>query len=127
MKRLKNAINWFDIPVNDIQRAKTFYEKLLDVELQLLSFGNGLQMAVFPVEEGCVSGALTQHPDHYVPSKTGSLVYLNGNPDLGIMLEKVEPQGGKILMPKSLISEHWGHMALFEDTEGNRIALHSIN
>ena len=125
MNKLKNAITWFDIPVTDIERATKFYESLFDIELQQLSFGNGLKLAIFPVEEGTVSGALSLHPDHYTPSKTGSLVYLNGNPDLQIILDKVEPNGGKILLPKSMISDHWGYMALFEDTEGNRIALHS--
>lgn len=125
MTKLKNAIVWFDIPVTDMERAVKFYSNLFDIEFQQLSFSNGLKMAIFPVEEGTVSGALTFHSDHYNPSKTGSLVYLNGNPDLQIMLDKVKSNGGNILLPKSLISEHWGYMALFEDTEGNRIALHS--
>ena len=125
MTKLRNAITWFDIPVTNMERAVTFYQHLFNIELHQLSFGNGLKMAIFPVEEGTVSGALTLHQDHYIPSKTGCLVYLNGNPDLQILLDKVEPNGGKILLSKSLISEHWGFMCLFEDTEGNRIAIHS--
>jgi uncharacterized protein len=125
MKKLSNAIGWFDIPVLDMQRAIAFYSTILEVELQRLTFPNGLQISVFPVEEGTVSGALSFYPGQYKPSKEGSLVYLNGNPDLQAILDKVENSGGKILMPKSLISEHWGHMALLEDTEGNRVALHS--
>ena len=125
MKKLKNAITWFDIPVIDIQRASKFYESIFDIKLQQLSFGNGLKMAVFPAEDNTVTGSLTQHPEHYIPSKIGSIIYLNGNPDLNVVLKKVIPNGGKILLPKSPISEHWGYMALFEDTEGNRVALRS--
>lgn len=125
MKKLSNAIGWFDIPVLDMQRAIAFYSTILEVELQRLTFPNGLEISVFPVEEGNVTGALSFYPGQYKPSKEGSLVYLNGNPDLQAILDKVESSGGKILMPKSLISEHWGYMALLEDTEGNRVALHS--
>lgn len=125
MKTFKNAFTWFDIPVTNIERAMKFFMSLFSIEFQLLKFDNGLQMAIFPVEENTVSGALTLHPDYYVPSKDGPLIYLNGNPDLSLILDKVENNGGKILIPKSLISEHWGFMALFEDTEGNRIALRS--
>jgi hypothetical protein len=125
MKKLNNAINWFDIPVTDMDRAVKFYSAILEVELQQLTFPNGLKISVFLAEEGTVTGALSCFPGQYIPTKEGSLVYLNGNPDLQAMLDKVEPAGGKILMPKSLISEHWGYMALFEDTEGNRVALHS--
>lgn len=126
MKKLENAINWFDIPVKDMDRATAFYSLILEVELLPLSFENGLKISVFPVKEGTVAGALSFYPDQYIPSKQGSLVYLNGNPDLQLILDKVEGAGGKLLMPKSLITEHWGYMALFEDTEGNRVALHSV-
>lgn len=125
MKKLNNAITWFDIPVTDMQRAVKFYESLFDIELQQLRFENGLLLSVFPVEEGTVTGALSFHPANYIPSKTGSIVYLNGNPDLQVILNKVETNNGKILLAKSHISNHWGFMALFEDTEGNKLALHS--
>jgi uncharacterized protein len=55
----------------------------------------------------------------------GTTVYLNANPDMGSVLEKVEMEGGKILMPKTSISPEIGFMAFFADTEGNRVALHS--
>lgn len=125
MAKFKNAITWFDIPVVNMDRAVKFYETVFDIEFNQLSFNNGLKMAIFPVEEGTISGALSFHPDQYTPSKTGALIYLNGNPDLQIILDKVESNAGKILLPKSLITEHWGFMGLFEDTEGNRIALRS--
>jgi hypothetical protein len=127
MKKMNNAINWFDIPVLDMNRAMNFYGAILEIELHLMEFPNGLKIASFPVEDGTIGGALSYHPEHYIPAKTGSLVYLNANPDLQTVLNKVEPNGGKVLMPKSLISEHWGNMSLIEDTEGNRVALHSNN
>jgi predicted enzyme related to lactoylglutathione lyase len=54
------------------------------------------------------------------------LIYLNGNPDVQNILDKVEAAGGKISMPKTEISPEYGHMALFIDTEGNRIGIHSV-
>jgi hypothetical protein len=56
----------------------------------------------------------------------GPLLYLNANPDVQIILDKVEAAGGKILVPKTEISPEYGTMAVFFDTEGNRIALHSV-
>jgi predicted enzyme related to lactoylglutathione lyase len=61
------------------------------------------------------------------PSTTdGPLIYLNGNPDLQNILDKVEKAGGKIMVPKTEISPEYGFMAVFIDTEGNRIGLHSV-
>lgn len=124
-KQFENTITWFDIPVTDIQRARIFYETILDTELQMITFPNGLKIAIFPSAENSVTGALAEHKDHYFPSVSGSLVYLNGDPDLQVILDRVKKAGGEILLPKSLISEHWGFMALLLDSEGNRVALHS--
>ena len=63
--------------------------------------------------------------DYHKPSMDGTIVYLNANPDMTSVLEKVELEGGKILMPKTHISPEIGYMAFFADTEGNRVALHS--
>ena len=61
------------------------------------------------------------------PSATdGPLIYLNGNPDVQKVLDKVEHAGGKIMVPKTMISPEFGFMAVILDTEGNRIALHSV-
>jgi predicted enzyme related to lactoylglutathione lyase len=86
---------------------------------------NNLKMALFPTETGTVGGALCEHPDFYHPGYQGPLVYLNGNPDLQIVLDRIPRFGGKVLVPKTQISEQYGYMAVFEDTEGNRLALHS--
>jgi uncharacterized protein len=126
MKTSENALNWFEIPVLDIKRAMKFYETIFDIKMNYLEM-EGLKMASFIADDmtGKVSGALSQSELH-VPSKDGVIVYLNGNPDLEIPLCKVDGAGGKIVMPKTFVSENVGYMALFMDTEGNRVALHSF-
>ncbi len=123
----KNAISWFEIPTIDLDRAAAFYESVFDIKLNPFDTPN-LKMRMFPLEDWTgVGGALNFAEGFYKPSATdGPLIYLNGNPDVQIFLDRIEAAGGKILMPKTLISPEYGHMAVFLDTEGNRIALHSI-
>lgn len=122
-----NILNWFEISVSDIARAKTFYESVFGIQMHAEEM-MGMQMAFFPAEDmnGKVSGALVQG-DMHKPSADGAVIYLNGNPDLANALGKIEAAGGKVLMPKTHISETVGYMAFFLDTEGNRVALHSNN
>lgn len=121
----KNIFGWVEIPANDLKRAKKFYEAIFEVTLQDMELANGLKMALFPVQEGGVGGALCEHKDFYKPGHEGPLVYLSANPDLQHVLNRIKEQGGKELVPKTQISEEYGYMAVFEDCEGNRIALHS--
>jgi uncharacterized protein len=120
-----NALNWFEISVSDIKRAKKFYETVFEIEMPVQEM-MGMQMAFFPAEEmnGKVSGGLVQGPMHK-PSADGAKIYLNGNPDLSKALGKIEAAGGKVTMPKTKISDDIGFMAFFTDTEGNTLALHS--
>ncbi len=127
MKKLNHAISWFEIPVTDMARAKKFYETIFGFNLIDLEIGDGLKMAMFPTEEGTIGGALNKHPDFYKPSQEGALVYLNASPDLQDVLSKVEGAGGKIIVHKTQISPEYGYMAVFNDCEGNRVALHSIS
>lgn len=122
-----NSLNWFEISVSDIARAKQFYETVFSIQMDLQEM-MGMHMAFFPSENmnGKVSGALVQGPMHK-PSAEGAVIYLNGNPDLALALSKIEAAGGQVLMPKTHISEDVGYMAFFMDTEGNRVALHSGN
>lgn len=125
---MKNAINWFEIPASDIDRARKFYEGIFDFEMFDLNIGDGLSMVLFPAVSGTVNGALIQYEDMYKPSDSmGPLLYLNANPDVQPVLDRVEEAGGKILIPKRLITEDNGYMAVITDSEGNRIALHSNN
>ncbi len=120
-----NALNWFEIAVKDIARATKFYENILDIKTTPMEM-MGMKMAMFPYEgaNGKVGGALVQSQMH-TPSATGSVIYLNANPDLGLVAKRIEKAGGKLSMPKTLIDENTGYMALFIDTEGNTIGLHS--
>lgn len=123
---MNNAINWFEIPATDIQRAKKFYETIFQFEMPMLDIGDGLKMALFPAESGSVGGTIIQNDDWYVPSdKKGPLLYLNANPDLIHVLDRVEKGGGKVAIQKRQITEENGYMAVIIDSEGNRIALHS--
>ncbi len=120
---MKNALNWFEIPATDFVRAQKFYETILGIKMQVMEFGN-TRLGFLPSDEGKVGGAIvTGH--EYRPSMNGSLIYLNANPDLSEALGKVEAAGGKILQAKKQISPEYGYMALFADSEGNRMALHS--
>ena len=123
-----NAISWFEIPTQDIDRAANFYEAIFNVSMIPLDLQQ-LKMRMFPVQDPGkgVGGALCYNKEFYKPSATdGPLIYLNGNPDVQNILDKVEPAGGKIVVPKTQISPEYGYMAVFIDTEGNRVALHSI-
>ena len=124
----KHAISWFEIPATDINRAQKFYEAVLGVSMIPMEMP-GLNMRMFPVENMTdgIGGALVNSADFYKPSSTdGSLVYLNGNPDVQNVLDKVEAAGGKIVVPKTEISPEYGFMAVIIDTEGNRVAFHSV-
>jgi len=124
---MKNAISWFEIPASDLNRAVKFYETIFDVKLNPLDLPN-IKMRMFPLEDMMgVGGAVVDSGGFHKPSATdGPLIYLNGNPDVQKVLEKVEGAGGKIMVPKTEISPEYGYMAVFIDTEGNRIGLHSI-
>ncbi len=119
-----NAINWFEISVTDINRASKFYETIFEVKLEHVDM-MGMLMAMFPNQDGNgkVSGALVKSDDHK-PSTEGAVLYLNGDPDLDIVLAKVEAAGGKVVLPKTSIGPN-GFMAFFIDTEGNKVGLHS--
>jgi predicted enzyme related to lactoylglutathione lyase len=125
---MKDAISWFEIPASDIDRATKFYEAIFNIKLDPLDLPN-IKMRMFPLEDPMngVGGAVVDSGGFHKPSATdGPLLYLNGNPDVQNVLSKVEAAGGKIMVPKTQISEQYGYMAVFLDTEGNRIALHSV-
>ena len=119
-----SMVVWFEIPVNDMDRAKAFYESVFKIKIGVQDFG-GLLMGWFPFTEGGsgASGTLIKQ-DSYIPSKEGTLVYFNCE-DVANELGRVEDAGGQIYQPKTQISPEHGYMAVFIDTEGNRIALHS--
>lgn len=123
------AINWFEIPSIDFERAVSFYETIFGITLQRMTFSAGTvtptPMAVFPSSGEGTSGAVIYMPDHR-PGTTGPLIYLNANPDLSLVLNRVEAAGGTLLVPKTEIPNNFGYMAIFLDSEGNHMALHSM-
>lgn len=119
-----NPINWFEIPANDLDRAKSFYESVLDVELTELGMDHW-KMYQFPMlgDSYGASGTLVK-AEGYKPSHEGALIYFSVG-DIEATLQKVIANGGKILLPKMSINEY-GFIAHFEDSEGNRVALHTM-
>lgn len=118
-------VGWFEIPVTDMNRAKKFYEYVLDISISVHEFG-GFLMGWFPIdpEKSGATGSLVQH-ESYIPSATdGSVLYFSCK-DVANELSRVEAANGEILKTKTQIAEGHGFMALIKDTEGNRIALHS--
>jgi predicted enzyme related to lactoylglutathione lyase len=88
-----------------------------------------IKMRMFPVEDPQtgIGGAVVDSGGFHKPSSSeGVLVYLNANPDVQLVLDKVEAVGGKLVVPKTQISPEYGHMGVFIDSEGNRIAVHSV-
>ena len=127
MTELKHSpVNWFEIPVTDMDRAMQFYKAVLGYSLEAKKM-DGMEIAFFPSKMeawGC-SGMLVQH-EKAVPSSTGTLIYfVSPSGDLANELKKVEKAGGKVCQPKTSIKEY-GFMGVFLDTEGNSVALHSM-
>lgn len=120
---MANAINWFEIPVVDFGRAKKFYNTIFGFEMEEQKMGDYL-MGFFPSDQSGVSGAIC-HGEGYKPSAEGTLIYLNADGRIDEVIDRIEKAGGKIVMPKSLVTDDIGYIAYFTDTEGNKVALHS--
>jgi predicted enzyme related to lactoylglutathione lyase len=127
MALVNNVVGWFEIPVSDMERAIKFYEAVFGYKLKRNQMGP-LDMALFPWTDDRPgsAGSLVYDEEFYKPSQDGTLVYFTAHSgDLKDELSRVEAAGGKVIQPKTLITEDAGYMALFVDTEGNRVALHS--
>ncbi len=121
-----NTFAWIEIPVSNMDRAITFYETVFAITITPVTFG-GFKMGWFPaagMEAPGATGTLVEQ-ESYIPSKEGALVYFYSE-DVQNELDRVEEAGGKIYQPKTQISEEHGYMAVFIDSEGNRVALHSV-
>jgi predicted enzyme related to lactoylglutathione lyase len=126
MDKLTNSLNWFEIPVTDVNRASKFYSAVFGVTMDAPMDMMGMTMVNFPNEmgNGKVYGALVKSQYHK-PSQEGCTLYLNANPKIQTVIDQIEKAGGKVVMPKTDISPEIGVMAFFIDTEGNRIGLHA--
>ena len=129
---MANVITWFEIPVKNFQRASDFYGKVLDGPIQPIDNAGAMMPTIKNYgflpgssDQTEVGGAIVEG-EGYEPSQAGSTVYLNGGDDLSTPLSRVEEAGGKVIVPKTAIGEN-GFMAQFIDTEGSRVALHSMS
>ena len=122
---MENLINWFEIPATDFSRAVSFYKTILGLEIKETEMF-GTKMGLFPADGTNVSGAIV-HGEDYQPSTDGVVAYLNGGKDLQTILDKVENNNGKVIVPKTKISPEMGYFGMFIDTEGNKMAVHSIS
>ncbi len=120
--KLKNFVSWFEIPAINFKQAVNFYNEIYDIDMET-NFDDNYAMAFFPTEKG-VGGAIVAGPGS-TPGIIGPLIYLNAGKDLNNILKKIEPAGGRIVMPKTMINEESGYFAIFIDSEGNKLALHS--
>jgi predicted enzyme related to lactoylglutathione lyase len=125
MEMVSNAINWFEIPVSDFARAKAFYSHIFDYEMPSNPMGPN-KMGFLPHEQGKGTGGAIVEGPGYIPSQSGTLVYLNAGKDLAVVLGRVESAGGKVLLAKTEVAPGLGYFAILLDCEGNRIALHSM-
>ena len=121
--RMENLISIVEIPVTDFSRAVTFYQSVLGVKIEEMEMDD-VKMGVFPSNGETVNVVLAKGKD-YQPANGGALVYLNAGKDLKLVLDKISKNGGKVIIPKTVISPEMGFFALFIDTEGNKLGLHS--
>lgn len=120
---MNNYVSIFEIPVTDFERALKFYQSILSIEIESMEF-EGMQMGLFPFENQAVIGSIMKG-EGYKPTSDGVTIYLNGGENLQIILDKVEPNKGKIIVPKSPHADESGFFAIFLDSEGNKMGLHS--
>ena len=128
MDKTRNSLNWLEIPATDISMAKKFYETVFSIKMEPVQEMMGIKMTFFPNDpgNGKASGGLVQS-DMHKPSVDGSVIYLNANPGIQPVIDRIAAAGGKELMPKTEISPEIGYMAFFIDSEGNKVGLHSEN
>ncbi len=119
---LKDYVSWFEIPAINFQQAVDFYNQIYGIDMEK-NFDGNYAMAFFPTEKG-IGGAIVAGPGS-TPSDSGPLIYLNAGKDLNQILNRIESAGGRIIMPKTMINEESGYFAIFIDSEGNKLALHS--
>jgi uncharacterized protein len=125
-KTATNTVVWFDMPVVDLDRSIRFYSAVLGSPVHKEEHG-GMAFAVLHHEEGGVSGCLVPRSEHndIKPSDHGVLIYVNCQGRLDEAIAAVVPNGGKVLQPRHPIGPY-GFRAVILDSEGNRVALHSM-
>jgi predicted enzyme related to lactoylglutathione lyase len=127
MEMYLHGLNWFEIPVQDFERARKFYSEIFDYEMPEMMMGpNRMGFFLYDLKSGGVGGAII-HGEGFVPHQHGTLVYLNAGNDLNEIISKIDKAGGKIVLPKTAIPPNLGYYILIIDPEGNRVGIHSKN
>jgi len=127
MELVKDAISWFEIPVSDFNRAKTFYQAIFDFEMPEMDMGP-IKMGIFISDRDQGVGGAICYGEGYIPAGThGPKAYLNAGQDLNTVLNRVPGAGGSIVLPKTEIAPEMGNMSFFSDTEGNVLGLYSMH
>ncbi len=124
-EHMNNYVSIFEIPATDFERAIRFYQAILSIQIESMEF-EGMQMGLFPYENQVVIGSIMKG-EGYKPTSEGVTIYLNGGENLQTILDKVEPNEGRILVPKTPHADESGFFAIFLDSEGNKMGLHSLN
>jgi uncharacterized protein len=121
---MANPVVWFEIAATDLERAKAFYATVFGGDFQYVEVGP-TKMYMFQGDSSLpgASGALVQSPDNTV-STDGVTIYFSSS-DITTELDRVGGAGGQVIVPKTSIGE-FGFIAMFIDTEGNRIGIHSM-
>lgn len=120
---MKQVINWFEIPAADFDRAVTFYENVFATKLRREKM-NGCLEGVFSHEPNSPSGSVCKGP-HTEPGAGGTIVYLDASPDVAAVLARVNSNGGKVVLDKTLVTDDIGYIGIFIDSEGNRVGVHA--
>jgi uncharacterized protein len=121
---MSNKLVWVDIPVINLDRAIRFYSAVLGTQVEKVDYPGSATIGSFPHKDGEVAGSLYVSETHK-PSMDGPLIYLNVHGRLDEAVEAVESIGGKVLEPMESMGP-FGSRAIVVDSEGNRIALHSM-
>ena len=119
---MTNAINWFEIPAANFERAVKFYSQVFDCEMPTQDVDDG-KIAFFPSAGQGVGGCVKYGGNQ--PSDRGTLAYLNTGKDIDAHLQRAKAAGGEIVLPKTKVSDEIGYIAYILDSEGNRVAFHS--
>ena len=122
---MKKLISIVEIPAVNLRRAVNFYQAILEIKIEEAEI-DGIKMGLFPNDGESIFVQLINGSD-YKTSTDGTIVYLNGGDDLQKVADKVQANGGKIVVPKTAIGPEMGFFAMFTDTEGNKLGLHSTN
>ncbi len=119
-----SAIQNFQIPVSDFERAHSFYSKVMNYELNKMEYGNS-KLALFQFDQRNGIGGTLIKSEGLEPSKKGTMIYLHAGNDLQPFLERVRANGGQVINEKTPLGPDMGYFAIFDDTEGNRVGLYS--